>query len=267
MESSMQCTRRSRLSPVLSVFLLLVGLPFSVVAQSYAGDEATVEPIFIVDKPTAGMLHRATYAVSGNFFQNGGVLTSIAVGVFDRFMIGISYGGTDIIGPAAIRMNPLPGVQAKLRIISEGSILPAIAVGFDSQGKEPYVDSLSRYAIKSPGAYISASRNYAFLGNLSVHGGVNFTMERQDGDKDMNAYLGLEKSIGEAISVLAEYDFGFNDNHGQAVGEGKGYLNLAFRWNWGGGLVVGFDLKNVTKNQKNISVANRTLQIDFVGSL
>ncbi len=262
-------SHRTRAIVVATLGCLLLSLLIlqPAATQSYAGDEATVQPIYLVDKPTAGLLQRATFGVTGNFYQRGGVLTGISVGVFDRFMIGISYGGTDIIGPDPIRMNPIPGVQARLRIIGEGAILPAIAIGFDSQGKEPYVDSLDRYSIKSPGAYIAASRNYAFLGNLSIHGGLHFTMERADGDKDMNAYLGVEKSIGSSISILAEYDFGFNDDHGSAVGRGKGYLNLAFRWHWGSGLIVGFDLKNVTKNQKDISIANRTLQIDFVGAL
>lgn len=242
-------------------------LASSVFAQGYAGDGATSEPIALVDKPTAGMLKRASYLVSSNYFQNGGMLVGLSVAVFDRFMFGISYGGTDIIGPNAIRMNPLPGVQAKLRVFNEGPLLPAIVVGFDSQGRETYLDSLDRFAIKSPGAYVAASRNYAFLGNLSIHGGINFTTERKDGDKDMNAYLGIEKSVGEDISVLAEYDFAFNDDHGRAIGRGRGYLNLAFRWHWGKGLVVGFDLKNVIKNQQNVSVGNRLLQIDYVGTL
>lgn len=247
--------------------LLTTMLGAGLFAQGYSGDAAASELTSLVDKPTAGMLKRASYLVSSNFFQEGGMLLGISVGVFDRFMFGISYGGTDIIGPNPIRMNPLPGVQAKVRVFNEGPLLPAIVVGFDSQGKEPYIDSVGRHAIKAPGAYVAASRNYAFLGNLSVHGGINFTTERKDGDKDMNVYLGAEKSIGEDISILAEYDFGFNDDHGRAVGRGRGYLNLALRWHWGKGLVVGFDLKNIIKNQQNVSVGNRLLQIDYVGTL
>jgi hypothetical protein len=235
-------------------------------AQSYAGDAATVEPTMIVDKPTAGLLKRGTYAVNTNFFQEGGVLLGLSVGVFDKFSFGISYGGTDIIGPNKLLMNPLPGVNVKLRIVDESSAMPALALGFDSQGKEPYLDSLNRYTIKSPGFYLAGSKNFSFLGNLSFHGGANLSLERDDGDKDLDIYVGVEKSVGNNISILAEYDFANNDNNSRSIGQGKGYLNLAFRWSWGKGLVVGFDLKNVFKNQEHVEIGNRILSLDFVGS-
>ncbi|MBI5464030.1 MAG: hypothetical protein HY966_03630 [Ignavibacteriales bacterium] len=251
----------------MALWMLMCLLGISIgKAQSYAGDGATAEPLMLVDKPTAGMLKRGSYEVASNFFQQGGVLVGLSVGVFEQFMFGISYGGTDIIGHEQIRMNPAPGVSVKLRLFNESSLMPAIALGFDSQGKEPFLsaDSLQRYTIKAPGAFISASKNYALLGNLSLHGGLNFTTERNDGDKDMNAYVGIEKSIGKDISLLAEYDLAFNDD--QVIGKGKGYLNLAFRWSWGKGLVVGFDLKNIIKNQDNVTIGNRTLQIDYIGT-
>lgn len=244
----------------------LLFLPPALHAQSYAGDAATVEPTMIVDKPTAGVLKRGSYAVRTNFFEQGGVLLGLSVGVFDNFSFGISYGGTDIIGPNDIRMNPLPGVNVKFRLIDEGTTMPALAIGFDSQGKGPYVDSTSRYTIKSPGFFLAGSKNYSFLGNLSIHGGVNLSMERADGDKDLNFYVGAEKSIGPNISIFAEYDFANNDNNARAIGHKKGYLNFAFRWSWGKGLVVGFDLKDVIKNQDNVEIGNRALQLDFVSA-
>lgn len=237
-------------------------------AQSYAGDEAAIEPTMLIDKPTAGLLKHGSYSVSSNYFQNGGMLVGISVGIFEPFTFGISYGGTEIIGPQKIDMNPIPGMNAKLRIISESSAMPAIAIGFDSQGKEPYLnaDTSKRYTIKSPGVYIAASKNYEFLGNFSVHGGLNKSMETTDGDKDLNMYVGVEKSIGRDISVMLEYDFAANDNNNYALGKGIGYLNFGFRWTWGKGLVVGFNLKNITKNQEQVNVGNRTLQIDYIGN-
>jgi hypothetical protein len=251
---------------ILTTICSILFLTSVVRAQSYAGDAATIEPTMIVDKPTAGVLKRGTYAVRTNFFEQGGVLVGLSVGVFDNFSFGISYGGTDIIGESKIQMNPLPGVNVKLRIIDEATTMPALAIGFDSQGKEPYVDSTSRYTIKSPGFYLAGSKNYSFMGNLSIHGGANLSLERGDGDKDLNFYVGVEKSIGNNISVFAEYDFANNDNNSRALGKGKGYLNFAFRWSLGKGLIVGFDLKNVFKNQNNVVIGNRALQMDFVGS-
>ncbi|MBI3006436.1 MAG: hypothetical protein HYY49_13650 [Ignavibacteriales bacterium] len=248
------------------VFALVV-VP-SALSQSYAGMGAKIEPTMLIDKPTAGMLKRGNYSITSNYYQRGGVLVGVAVGIIDQFSFGISYGGTEIIGPNKIEMNPGPEVNAKLRLFDETLLMPAIAIGFDSQGKEPYLkeDTLKRFTVKSPGVYVAGSKNYAFMGNLSIHGGLNLSMETGDGDKDMNAYVGAEKTLGNDISILAEYDFAFNDNHNNAVGEGRGYLNLGLRWAWGKGLVIGLDLKNVTKNQKNIFVGNRTLQIDYVGS-
>ncbi len=250
------------------VFVLVIACFCNAAAQSYAGAGAKIEPTMLIDKPTAGMLKRANYSISSNFYQRGGVLVGIAVGIIDQFSIGVSYGGTEIVGANKIEMNPSPGVSAKLRLFDETVLMPAIAFGFDSQGKEPYLkaDSLKRFTIKSPGVYVAGSKNYAFMGNLSIHGGLSLSMETADGDKDMNIYVGAEKTLGNDISLLGEYDFAINDNNNNAVGEGRGYLNLGLRWSWGKGLVIGLDLKNVTKNQKNINVGNRTLQIDYVGS-
>jgi hypothetical protein len=253
---------------ILALGVLIAITHNIVIAQSYAGSAAAVEPTMLIDKPTAGLLKRGSYSVSANFFQRGGMLAGITVGIFEPFTFGISYGGTGIIGKDSINMNPLPSVNAKLRILSEGIIIPALAIGFDSQGKEPYLssDSLKRYTIKSPGVYIVASKNYSILGNLSIHGGLNRSLENGDSDEDLNMFAGVEKSLSSDISIMLEYDFAVNDNHGNAIGKGNGYLNFGFRWAWGKGLVVGFNLKNITKNQDNVNIGNRTLQIDYIGA-
>ncbi|MGH2567845.1 MAG: hypothetical protein ACRDGA_05855 [Bacteroidota bacterium] len=234
-------------------------------AQGYAGEAATMEPTALIDKPTAGMLKRGGYMAGINMYQNGGVLMNVSAGVWDWFMFGISYGGNNIIGTQKIRMNPYPGVNVKIRIIDESIELPAIAFGFDSQGKDSYIDGLERYSTKSPGFFAVASKNYTFLGNLSFHGGANLSLERGDGDKDLNIYCGIEKSAGNDLSLLLEYDFSANDNHGQAVGRGRGYLNFGLRWSLGSGMVLGCNLKDLLKNQRGITFANRSLQLDYSG--
>lgn len=248
--------------------LLVLAATAPLLGQSNAGTAASIEPTMIIDRPTAGMLHRGNYYVYSNFFEEGGVLFGVSVGLLDRFNFGISYGGTNILGKQKPEMNPYPGVNIKLRILEESSATPAVAIGFDWQGRGPYDDGFKRYLVKSPGFYAVASQNYAFAGNLSLHGGINLSTENEDGDKDLDAFVGAEKSLGREISLLAEYDFGLNDNSANAFGRdrGRGYLNVGFRWSWGKGLVLGVDMKDILKNQGDISLGNRTIQIEYVGS-
>jgi hypothetical protein len=237
-------------------------------SQTNATGAGAIEPTMIIDKPTAGMLHRGTYSLKGTFFERGGVLFGVSVGLLDRFNFGISYGGTNVLGADKPSMNPYPGVTAKLRILEESTATPALAIGFDWQGQGEYISDLKRYTIKSPGFYAVFSQNFSIAGNFSLHGGLNISTENGDGDKDLNAFVGAEKSIGKDISILAEYDAGLNDNSGSALGRsrGRGYFNMGLRWNWGRGLMLGMDLKDIFKNQQDLTLGNRTIQIEYVGS-
>jgi hypothetical protein len=244
---------------------LLAALSFQASAQGSAGTSGKLEPRYVVDMPTAGMINKSSIALDVSFYQEGGVLFGLGVGLLDRFSLGVSYGGSRIIGSASPVMNPIPGVAVKIRIIEENLVLPAIAIGFDSQGKDGYIKELDRYTVKSPGLYAAASKNFNIIGYLSVHGGVNYSFERADGDRDVNAYVGVEKTLGPIVSILGEYNFATNDNNA-AVGKGWGYMNAALRLMLGNGLTLGINLKDMVKNGQNITVANRTVTLEYCRS-
>lgn len=247
--------------------LILAGLltcwAHTAAAQGAAGTDGTLEPRFLVDMPTAGMPDKNTMTMDVSFYQEGGVLVGIGVGILDRFCLGISYGGSRMIGSESPLMNPVPGVNLRVRILEEGMVLPALVIGFDSQGKDGYLKDLSRYQVKSPGLFAAASKNYRFLGFLSVHGGVNYSFERADGDRDINAFVGVEKTVGPIISVIGEYNFATNDNSAHALGKGYGYINMAFRLMLGNGLTVSVNLKDMVKNGSTVTVANRTIGLEY----
>jgi len=249
------------------IIVVIAFISIQAFAQNSAGDAANIEPRYVIDTPTAGLLKRGAFSLESNFFQDGGLMFGLYAGALDRLTFGISYGGVGIIGKSKATMQKLPGILLKYRLFDESDAMPAIAFGFDSQGKETYIDSLERFTIKSRGIFIAASKNYSFLGFLSFHGGVNWSMEKKDGDKDMDTFVGIEKSIGQEISFITEYDFAFNDNHGKAYGRGKGYLNAGIRWALANGLTLGFDLKNIVKNQQNMTFGNRTLKVEYVRTL
>jgi hypothetical protein len=236
-------------------------------AQGTAGSAAQLETRTIIDVPTAGILRHGSFALGMEFFQNGGMTLSTAVGIYDRLMFGISYGGTGLVGDVHPNWNPAPGVLFKVRVLDETFNLPAFVIGFDSQGKEPYLESPGRYTIKSPGFFLVASKNYEAFGTLSFHGGINYSLERADGDTDPNLFAGIEKSIGGFLSLLGEYNLGWNDSNADAEGKGRGYLNIAVAVSAGNGLTLRFAFKDLMHNQSQVTIGNRVFSVDFVNPL
>ena len=254
------CTRRLFSGLLIQLALFCVGGR----AQGSAGTDALLETRALVDLPTAGMLAQRTLALDINFFQKGSVLANFSVGIFNRFLVGVSYGGTSVIGSETPSSNPRPGFVIKIRVIDESVILPAIALGFDSQGKELFVDSLDRNAIKPLGIYAVGSKNYQLLGYLSIHGGINYSNEQGDGNKNLNYFVGAEKTVGPFASVALEYNFNVNDEFRAVQGNSGGYLNAGVRLAIGNGFTLGFNFKDIVKNQQLLSVSSRTMQIEYV---
>jgi hypothetical protein len=251
-----------------STFILIIFLTTNLFAQGTSGTNAKFEYRYLVDMPTAGILEKGYVGITMDVMPLGVVMSKMEVGVFDNVSFGISYGGSNIIGTGKVDWYKLPGINLRVRLIDEAETMPAITLGFDSQGKGLYFESLDRFEIKSPGFFAAFSKNFEILGYLSVHGMVNYSLERDDGDKDLNVVIGAEKTIGGKISLVAEYDFANNDNTGNALGEGSGYLNMGLRWSVGEGFTIGLDLRNLLDNKKfNSNKADRGIFVEYVKSI
>lgn len=255
----------------LSILLFAILFPFVLsFPQGSGGSSASVESVSLIDVPTAGVLNRGNVGLNFYFMPMGVLISRIEVGVFDNFSFGISYGASNFIGVGSPEWYKLPGVNVKFRVLEETESVPSIALGFDSQGKGEYFTKLdnreiNRFKIKSPGFYAAFSKNYQFLGYFSMHGVVSYSLEKDDRDRDMDLMVGVEKTLGAHVSLIAEYDFAINDNTGNALGDGSGYFNAGIRWSVGEGLTVGFDLRDLLNNKKvNAGAADRAIRIDFV---
>lgn len=251
--------------------LILICLIFSspILSQGTAGEKARFEYRSLIDMPTAGVLEKGYVGLTNDVLPYGVVILKMEVGVFDNISFGISYGGSNIIGAGKIHWYKLPGVNIRFRLFDETVITPAITMGFDSQGKGEYFDSTGRYAIKSPGFYGAISKNFAFLGYLSLHGSVNYSLETKDGDNYLDFKAGFEKTLGADFSIVGEYDFAFNDNHPDNwFGSGNGYLNMGLRWAVGNGFTIGFDLRDLLDNKKwKPSAADRAIKIEYIKNI
>ena len=239
---------------------LVIGslLPLQVCAQGVG-----VPPRMLIDTPAAGVLPPAGFDFSMRAYGNGGLLVDIAVGVSTNFMFGVSYGGTNVLGNGKVNWNQNPGVSLRYQLLSESYGVPGVTIGFDSQGYGAFIDSTKRYENKSPGFFAVASKSYDLFDRLDLHGGINFSLETEDKDRDPNVFIGATLAFNHAFEMLWEYDVALNDNVDGSINSGKGYLNMGGRLNVRNTVYIEFFIKDLLENRKNIANANRELKVTY----
>jgi hypothetical protein len=246
-----------------SVVVLLLLSTTAVLAQRSAGDDANIDPVFLVDMPIAGILPATSGAVQSTLYPDGGLLVELTYGLITNLNVGLSFGGTRLIGSGGITWNNLPGIMARYRVMEESARTPAVVVGFDTQGRGGWIPAWKQYSIKSPGVFVTVGKNYNLAGSISFHGGVNYTLERHDDDYEPNLYIGAEKTIGPLLSFLSEYNFAF-DNDKDRKGFWNGSLAIGFRVSTNIGFNADVLLKNLLTTDFYHPKIVRELRIQYV---
>ena len=226
----------------------------------FSQEEQPYPPLDLISIPTAGTLPRGFFSMETILMEDGGLLPKIQFGITDRFTFGVSFGVQGFIGTGDIKKNKsAPEVQLKYRIYEETEVMPAFAVGLNTQGKGRFYEkeNLQRYEQKAFGVYALISRNWDFLGNLGFHIGLNKNLfENTDKDEDMNLFFGLDKEINESFSFLLEYNLARDDDGESDSGDelilrkGKGYLNAGIRWSATDNLMLEINVSDMLKNNK-----------------
>jgi hypothetical protein len=228
------------------VLAMLCILPAVSSAQSADSQPGSGELARLVDSPTAGLVDKGRFAVDIRLFPEGGVVGQLQAGIMRRLTIGLSFGGEGVIGNDPVDWYPRVEAAARYRVLEESEALPALTLGYETQGYGPRAGD--RYQVKSKGFFVAASKNYVSgLGQFGVHTGINWSRESDD-DDGANGWIGIDKTINEELSVVAEYDFGLNDNDDDSLGSGRGFLNAGAYFSPVQGLSLGLLLKNVLEN-------------------
>jgi len=221
----------------------------------------------LIDVPTAFSMNQAELELGGRLYANDGMSGEVNIGIFNGFFIGVSYGGTDIIGRNKPVWNGHPGVRLQFRIIPEDFYYPNISIGFDSQGYGQWYDP--RYEIKSKGFYLVFSKNYFVsegdLGTLGIHVGSNYCVNEEavEGDDNINFFAGFDKSLVKDVTLLVEYDLAMNDNSELSGTKERGYLNVGVRWSFNNELHLEFDMKDMLENRKGTDNFSRELRVIY----
>jgi hypothetical protein len=262
MNSVLQQFFQSPATAVCALFVLLLctSQP-SLYAQSSAGEQAVSESRLIVDMPTAGVLQRGRFAVDGYAFGNSGVMAEFTISPFTNLQVGISYSGSGFLGNGNIVFQGLPGFHARFRAVDETLTVPAITAGFSSQGRGEF--SGGRFLTHSPGIFITASKNFSFLGSLALHGGINYSFDPVLAERFPNAFVGIEKTIGSVVTIVIEYNPTLDDPRVRSRG---GLLNTALRVSTGRGFTFEVQMRDLFSNLPGAALPYRMARVEFVGT-
>jgi len=239
-------------------------------------------PVQLIDFPTAGILRSGDIKTSVRLFENGGALGRLSVGISNKMMFGVSFGGINIIGRDNVEWNQVPGVHFMYHLTDESLVMPAMVLGFDSQGYGPFHRNIdeaenieenetvmsNRYETKSRGLFFGVSKGYTSIIKMGLHGGISFSLENDDGDKDPTVFLAIDALISRDIALLAEYDFASNDDLARKNNKERGFLNAGVRWAFTDYMFIEFDFRNLLSEKNDgQSGITRTLKFVYYGSI
>jgi hypothetical protein len=245
---------------------------FGTVNAQYADTEVRstlydVPPRVLIDVPTAGTLPRGYFDIGIRLYNDGGAIGSNNIGLSNRLMIGISYGGEQVISNHTPNWNPTIEFSLKFRLVDELQYFPAIAIGYSSQGDGAWNNENKRYTFKSRGFYAVASRSFYFYQwTAGWHGGINYSRENTvDHDKKLNLFGGFDATFKYNLAYLAEYDFALNDTKSAYFGgKGRGYLNMAVKWLFTENLEIELIAKDMLVNRHEASTISREMRITYI---
>ncbi|MCB0701074.1 MAG: hypothetical protein R2863_10450 [Candidatus Kapaibacterium sp.] len=245
------------------IILIILSIPLTTLANGSAGEDATYESRRIVDMPTAGIIPKGTFEVNAFLMQSGGMMTEFAASPFNNFLIGVSFGGSNIIGVSTPRFQDFPGLQIKFRVLDETKTIPAFAIGLNSQGLGLYDKSQERYQTTSPGFYLASSKSFKWpVGLIYLHAGINYSLEPKPDDRSINFYLGAEQTIYKRISISAEFNANLEDN--TFFMENKGLLNFQAKWAASDDLTVALMFRDVFANFRASESLVRFVGIEYI---
>jgi hypothetical protein len=218
------------------------------------------EPRYTIYMPNAGMLGNAHYAIGMQMINNGGFVFEFTVAPFPFLNLGVSYGGSGIVGNTNIEMQYIPGFHLKSRIINETEDIPAFAIGFNSQGGGQYSRADKRFEVYSPGFYLAVSKCYSwYVGQISLHAGLNYSID--EGSKGINGYCGFEQIILKYVSLNVEFNPNFNETNNM---KNKLILNTSLRFKLTKSIMFEFQFRDLFKNSIYSNDINRFIGFEYI---
>jgi len=258
-------TRMDRWSQPVKAGLIGLMIASVLVVSIRPARAQTFEEFYLVDSPTAGILPHGGYMFYGGVGPSNSLLAGTMIGFYDRLMLGVSFGLQEFVGRGPIDLNEKPGFQVRLRLIEEDENRPALTVGVDTQGEDAYLESEDRYERKSRGFFAVLSKNYKLISDFSLHGGINYSLERRD-EGGVNIFGGAALELFRGFSLLVDYNAALDDNDGSVATcktRGRGYLDTGVRFDYMDNIRIKLLFKDLLGNYIPEDGVARTLEIFY----
>ncbi len=210
-----------------------------------------------IDQPNASSLEHGQYLVGLRLQNEGGVVLNLGVGFFGQFTLGMSYGGLHLIGTGKPGFYPMVQFQARALVLKEAEVVPAVLLGFDSQGYEAY--AAGHFGTRSKGVFLALGKTVGTEGyQTSGAVGINYCFEQPKG---VSGFAGIEQHFLSNFSLLADYDLGLNDPDSHK----RGFLNCGLRWVFAQALILEFGLRDLLGNSSTPdNQFNRVVKIGYL---
>ncbi len=169
--------------------------------RTHSAEDANPEGMLdLVDIPTANVLDYGGYRLNFRLYSKGGVQSHISFGVFQRLNIGATWDMEQLLGSEEAK-TVAPTLNVKFKVYDGADILPAIAVGYDGQGRFFNRDK-DEYDERERGLYAAFAREI-FFPNFNITAGANIAKFK---DGEVYGFTGLSYTIEEKVALFTEYD-------------------------------------------------------------
>ncbi len=234
---------------VLLVCLVLTAwAPLAAKPGAYAADPSNYE---MIEAPTAYTLLHGGYDLNLRMYESGGLFLRANVGFKRWFQFGLSGNATNVIGQGPIRVQE-PRLAIKFKPLSQGRFPFTLAAGWDDRGYGVSTDRRFSPGLQK-GLYLVGSREFAKLGFLQVHAGVNLVkVTHPDMNRDLGLFGGVSFAVTHAFLLNLETDK-LLDSFWQ--------FNSGFLIGIGGSFRVGMDFRDM--NHKDSFT--RILRLQYLG--
>jgi len=214
------------------VFFVAVFSCFFAFCENSKRDEIVLTPdVNLIDVPTAGVVDYSNFNIKSRFYNNGGVLTYIDIGILQNLNLGASFMVDNLIGSNTPVKMVKPEMQIKFRFYDGGYYIPALSIGYDGQGYY-YDRGLKKYMQKGKGLYLVGSRELFFQGFMSS---IGFNIPDYD-QGYLYSFLGFNYNIDDKFNLILEFDNLFHSDYPSRTNAGvriavnpNFFIDLAFR--------------------------------------